>query len=90
MPSFNSLTKDDKLKIKEKVKDYLVAKVGGSEDRLLEITVYARVQGSLFSTYGIPESWEDEFTKWLVQELRSMFGLENVSMQSWETLADIF
>ena len=89
MPSYNSLSREDKFKIKELVKSYIVVKLG-SEDRILENTVFARSQGKMFSTYGISESWEDEFKKWFVQELRTVFGLENVPMQSWETLADFF
>lgn len=83
MPSYGSLAKLTRLELKEKVKQYLIAKLG-SEDKLSQNVMWARAQGVVFSTFGIPFEWEQDFKEWSVRELRTLFGVENVPIQPWE------
>ena len=86
MPSYSAVPKATRLSLKAKVKDFIVSKLG-SEARLPENIMWARAQGVVFSTYGIPPHWEEEFRMWSLVELRGRFGVEKVPIQSWERLA---
>lgn len=83
MPKFGDLSKEIRYAFKDKVKDFIVCKLG-SESRLSENVIQLRAQGTAFSTYGICREWIPEFKKWCLQELRSLFGVEQVPIQAWE------
>ena len=84
MPSFPALPLVDRLKIKKSVETYIIQKLG-SFARLKENIISVRSEsGQLISTFGIPSDWYDEFSRWGVVLLRSMYGIENVPLQGWE------
>jgi hypothetical protein len=63
IPTYSQLPKETRLIIKEKVKDFIITKLG-SESLLSENIIWARAQGVVFSTFGIPPEWESEFKDW--------------------------
>ncbi len=84
MPTYNSMPKSARMTIKSKVKQFLMNKLGGSEDNLSTCIMWARSNDQIFSTYGIPGEFEDEFKDWAIKQLRSEFGLDQVPVAHWE------
>ena len=77
MPSYNSVSKSDRMYVKEKVKEFLVSHLGG-EDKLHRCLMWAKANNQLLSTYGIPIELEESFKKWAFAELSKKFGTQNL------------
>ena len=82
MPSYNKISRSIRIQFKDRIREFLVSKLG--EQGADKCIIIRKAEKESATTLGIPANLEQSFKKVAVSFLRQKFGVEQVPFQIWE------